>query len=385
MSLHSACGSMQRDAKITYASYKLMAGHLINNHIYVPCKDPSGKHIIDNDGKPETVHIQLPLALWNHIFGFLPAQFHCSKSFSYPNSYQKLIFAHTVLNQAYCIFSNYRDIVFMDTTTGKLVRRLKGVHKPDVTAVTPFSSSHLFSGDNHGDIRLSNIYSGKITDIGKHTVSIYGLLILSPQQLLSYASDAIKVFDISGLSSTEQPVQLTLKDYDPICVVPWNKHRILIGSKYGKITLYDLAACKTSYAPENQGKLPIHCLAPLTDDTYASGEADGSIKLWDLRSEKSTKKLQDLQMLQYTVSGVSSLTHYPPHRIISTQQDNDGPIKVWDIRQSNTPELQFSTGKRLHKTLLGQNTLYALASKTVFTYKDPFSPTPKSSRFHYPL
>ena len=216
--------------------------------------------------------------------------------------------------------SNVNHILLYETSTGKLLRTLRG-HTGGVWAMK-FYGNVLASGSTDRTVRIWNIRTGKCTHVFKgHTSTVRCLEIIEPQQ--------------TGTDDMGRPIVFPAS---PL---------LITGSR--DATLYVWRLPMGDDSPENDGDAPLELDASTNPylvtilkghtasvravtghaNILVSGSYDSTARVWDLRTGECLHVLQGQHDRIY-----SCVLDGPRNRCYTGSANNT--VRVWDLRTGET-------------------------------------------------
>jgi WD40 repeat protein len=217
----------------------------------------------------------------------------------------------------------YNSIKIHNFKDGKIIDKLTG-HKDGVCCLLMISNDRLASGSWDKTIKIwdLNIYKSIIT-LNKHEGIIICLKLLSNNKLASGSDDkTINIWNLNNYSC----IQTINANSGNVSCLLYTINNQLVSTHDAYIKIWNLEdSLNINLKATLRGHSgEIQCLTLLSNDLFASGSNDNSIKIWNL------SKYDCLKTLEEHKDSVNLIMSLPNKNFASSSWDKT--IKIWNLK-----------------------------------------------------
>ncbi|ORM39518.1 Histone acetyltransferase type B subunit 2 [Babesia sp. Xinjiang] len=188
-----------------------------------------------------------------------------------------------------------------------------------------------------------------------HTADGFGASWVDDRKLVSVATDgSVCTWDITAKSTAVEDLEhyvegtkcvkpinkFNLKDtpFNDVQVLPYRKELYMAVADDCVARLYDSRLDNSEGAPQLQlqGETEVNCLSfnPFNDEIVATGEADGTISVWDMR-----KPEEPMILLSHHSQAVNQVEFCPASAGMLASASEDNQVCIWEL--STEEKLRF--------------------------------------------
>ena len=238
-----------------------------------------------------------------------------------------------------------RTIIIWDLTTqeGQIIHTS---HWNWITSLVFIEPDRIVSGDPKGKIFLSDTVK-EIKQMKRHIGTVNCLEKLNEKMVLSGSDDG-SIYMWDGI--TGDLVKTVIAGGNHIvfpvyCITVIDENTIVYGNDLGLISAYITHVKPTKKLAGHSTKKSLYvnkCIAHINHNTIVSGGWDGTVKIWDLDSEKEIQTLDDNFGKEHK-GIISSIAVMNKNTIISSNASKDKLI-VWHSPLAFVKSVVQSTG-----------------------------------------